>query len=187
MKIAIISDIHENWHNLFLALDKIKELKCDHILCLGDMVNTGIAIVLNKQEIPVNGVWGNNDGDKSNILQKTTGEGSLTMSQHSYDFIERDNKKIFISHFDDIAPHIAKSEEFDLVCFGHNHSKSIEKIKNCIVANPGNIAATSSTREATFAIYNTQNNKVELITLENSITYRTELVESKFKELGFKR
>ena len=187
MKIAIISDIHENWHNLFLALDKIKELNCEHILCLGDMINTGIAVVLNKQAIPVNSVWGNNDGDKTNILQKTISTGSLTISQHSYDFIELDNKKIFISHYDDIAPHVAKSGEFDLVCFGHNHMNSIEIVDDCIVVNPGNIAATLTTKDATFAIYDTKTNNVELIELENSISYRTEYVEKKFKGLGFKR
>ncbi len=39
MKIAIISDIHANYEALNVALDKIKELKADRIICLGDMVD----------------------------------------------------------------------------------------------------------------------------------------------------
>jgi len=37
MRIAIISDIHEDLINLQLALKKIERLKCDHVVCLGDI------------------------------------------------------------------------------------------------------------------------------------------------------
>jgi len=34
MKIAVISDIHENTHNLIQAIKIIEEEKCDVIICL---------------------------------------------------------------------------------------------------------------------------------------------------------
>ena len=37
MKLAIISDIHEDAVNLRLALHKIEKLQCDHVYCLGDI------------------------------------------------------------------------------------------------------------------------------------------------------
>lgn len=37
MRIAIISDIHEDLINLQLALKKIERLKCDQVVCLGDI------------------------------------------------------------------------------------------------------------------------------------------------------
>jgi uncharacterized protein len=60
MKLAIISDIHENFHNLVLALEEIEKRKCSQIICLGDLMNTGIAKVLAKAPIPVLCLWGNN-------------------------------------------------------------------------------------------------------------------------------
>jgi predicted phosphodiesterase len=37
MRIALISDIHEDIINLQLALDKIERMQCDEIVCLGDI------------------------------------------------------------------------------------------------------------------------------------------------------
>lgn len=37
MRIALISDIHEDIINLQLALSKIDKLKCDEVICLGDI------------------------------------------------------------------------------------------------------------------------------------------------------
>lgn len=37
MRLAIISDIHENIIQLQLALEKIRKLNCDEIICLGDI------------------------------------------------------------------------------------------------------------------------------------------------------
>lgn len=38
MKLAIISDIHEDAHNLRRALARIGKLDCDELICLGDIV-----------------------------------------------------------------------------------------------------------------------------------------------------
>ena len=52
MKIAIISDIHENFHNLILALESMATHNIEQILCLGDLMNSGIAKILAAQDIP---------------------------------------------------------------------------------------------------------------------------------------
>jgi len=62
MKIAIISDIHENFHNLILALQQMDQYDVHQILCLGDLMNAGIAKILMAQDIPTYMIWGNNDG-----------------------------------------------------------------------------------------------------------------------------
>ena len=61
MKIGIISDIHENFHNLILALNQLKEHGVEQIFCLGDLMNAGIAKILSIQDVPVFLIWGNND------------------------------------------------------------------------------------------------------------------------------
>ncbi|PLX23771.1 MAG: hypothetical protein C0599_03845 [Salinivirgaceae bacterium] len=37
MRIALLSDVHEDIINLQLALDKISRLQCDEVICLGDI------------------------------------------------------------------------------------------------------------------------------------------------------
>ncbi|MDR0369788.1 MAG: metallophosphatase family protein [Candidatus Peribacteria bacterium] len=61
MKIAIISDIHENFHNLTLFFKELKKFDIYMIFFLGDFINNGIAKILASSQIPVYAIRGNND------------------------------------------------------------------------------------------------------------------------------
>jgi len=186
MKIGIISDIHENFHNLILALQEMEKQQIKQILCLGDLINPGIAKVLANQAIPVFMIWGNNDGDKVEITLASKRAGSqLTVSVRTYDFIELDGKKIFLSHYEDLALPMAKTGLYDAVFFGHNHEVSSEKVGDCWLINPGELAA-SKTKVATFSIYDTQKNIVDTLTLKDTVSLKTPLMEAYFKEHGAK-
>jgi len=182
MKIAIISDIHENFHNLILALQEMEKEQVEQILCLGDLINPGIAKVLSTQPIPVFMIWGNNDGDKVEITLAAQREGSnMTVSPRTYDFLSLDGKKLFLTHYDDLAKPMAQTGLYDAVFFGHNHDLSHEKIGNCLLINPGEIAA-SKTKTATFAIYDTKKHSYQIKTLEGAVSLKTPLMESYFEE-----
>lgn len=131
MKIAIIADVHDNAHNLVLALDKINSYKnIKKILFLGDFAGAAIAGLLCSCPIPVFAIWGNNDGDKS-LITKFAGEkdSSLEIGFATYDILKIDKRNIFLTHFPILAKPMAKSGEFDAVFYGHNHLKNKEKIK----------------------------------------------------------
>ncbi len=190
MKIAIISDIHENFHNLILALRRAKQEQAEYIICLGDLMNTGIAKVMSIQDVPVYMIWGNNDGEKVEIMQTSCREDSnLQVSINVYDFLELDGRKLFLSHYDDLAIPMAKSGLYDAVFYGHNHTAKKEMIGNTLVLNPGEVCA-QKTGISNMAIYDTKNNEAEILKLENSITLRSELVNDyfrdNFKKLGFR-
>ena len=186
MKIAIIADIHENFHNLILALKEIERQSVSQIICLGDLMNSGIAKLLAAQSIPVFMIWGNNDGEKVEItLASKRANSQLTVGLKTYSFLELGTKKIFISHYEELAVPMALSGLYDAVFYGHTHLTKIEKINGCWVVNPGEIAA-SKTKKATFAIYDTLENQVEIIELSNSISLKTPLMEAYFKENGEK-
>lgn len=186
MILAIISDIHENFHNLIRAFEKMKELNVEYILCLGDLINPGIGKLLATQEIPVFLIWGNNDGDRVEITLASKAENSvMSVSPRTYDFIELGGRKLFLTHYDDLAEPMAKTGLYDAVFFGHNHDKHLSQIENCWLVNPGEIAA-SKTKVATMAIYETTSNQVELITLENTIHLKSQLMEDYFKEHAHK-
>ena len=64
MRTAIISDIHGNYAGLQAVLADIKQQQCDHILCLGDLVDGGeqsieVVQLVRQWAIPV--VQGNHD------------------------------------------------------------------------------------------------------------------------------
>ncbi|MFH1253605.1 MAG: YfcE family phosphodiesterase [Candidatus Uhrbacteria bacterium] len=173
MKIAVISDIHENYHNLLLALKEIKKRKIKQIIFLGDFINGGLAKVLAASAIPTFAIWGNNDGDKVVITKTSMGKGSnLTMSDNVYDFLVFDKRKIFITHFPDLTKPMAQSGIFDAVFYGHDHNKSKTLIGNCLIVNPGEISA-HKTGVATFAIYDTQKNDIDFIELKKAVSLKT--------------
>ncbi len=151
--------------------------RIDQILCLGDLMNAGIAKVLAAQTIPCYMIWGNNDGEKVDIVKACYRENSaLTVSLNTYDFLELGGKKIFITHYDDLAIPMAKSSLYDAVFYGHNHLKKTETINNTIVVNPGELCA-QKTGISSYAIYDTDTNNVETIELENIITLKSDLVK----------
>lgn len=170
MKIALISDIHENFHNLHVALDMIKKEKCNKIICLGDFINPGIVKILAHFEIPTHAIWGNNDGDKVAIMNIALSKDShLTMSADSYDIVDIDGKHIFLTHNPLLAKPMAKSGDFDAVFYGHVHDTYREYIGKCLVLNPGEISA-HITGTATLALYDTKTNTAEIVTLKGTIS-----------------
>lgn len=176
MKIAVISDIHENYHNLLRALDHIQVLNVASILCLGDLMNAGIAQVMADGPIPVFSIWGNNDGDKVTVLGVALSANSnLTMAVQTYAFVQIAGRSLFLTHHPDLARPMAGSQEFDAVFFGHEHRPSVEWIGRCLVVNPGEISA-HKTGIATFAVYDPEQNQAEIVTVPEAASLRSEFV-----------
>lgn len=176
MKVAVIADIHENFHNLLKALKMIHDRDVARILCLGDLINGGVAQILAESGLPVSCVWGNNDGDKMSILGYVHSAGStLRMERESYGFVEIDGRKLFLTHYPDLADPMAKSQEFDAVFYGHDHLRSEKRIGSCLVVNPGELSS-HKTGTATFAIYDTAQNQVEFVQIPDLVTQRTSFV-----------
>ena len=186
MLVAVISDIHENFHNLMLALEEIEKLNVNKIICLGDFINNGIAKVLAGSKIPVFAIWGNNDGDKAAITKTSMSKNSnLEMGFDTYDFLELDNRKLFLTHYPLLVKPMAKSGEYDAVFYGHDHKHHLEKIGRCFILNPGEISA-HKTGEASFAIYDTQDNSAKIIIIKHAITTRTKQSEDYLTAVNIK-
>lgn len=181
MKIGILSDIHENFHNLILAMEELQRRQVDHIFCLGDLINEGVAKVLAISDVPVFMIWGNNDGEVVGVVKTAYREGSaLTVSANTYDFVEVDGRSFFLTHYDDLARPMAKSGQYDAVFYGHTHLAEIDTEGACLIVNPGEIAA-QKTRKATLAVYDTTTNKAELVELAGSVSLKTPEAEAYLK------
>ena len=70
-----------------------------------------------------------------------------------------DGLKIGFCHFPELA--MKNAEKYDFVFYGHTHKPWIEKIGNCFVANPGNLAGQYYA--PSFAILNTETKNLSLI------------------------
>ena len=72
-----------------------------------------------------------------------------------------DGKKIFLTHYPDMARSMAKSGDCDAVFYGHDHTTLFETLDNgCVLANPGEVAA-STTNRCTFMVWDTETNDIQ--------------------------
>ncbi len=163
MKIAIISDIHDQIDHLTWALAHINEYQTiEHIFVLGDYCSPFIVEKLCTLKTPIHAIWGNNDGDKQTILRIASTHPSCTFAPREFATVEIDEKKYFLSHYEELAEHAAKSCDFDAVFHGHTHVIRNEKIGITPIINPGKLALYPNCIYS-FAIFDTADDTTEII------------------------
>ena len=160
MKLAIISDIHDNVWTLQAALDRLQDT--DLLICCGDLCSPFVVgLMAEGFHDPIHIVEGNNEGDWRRIAQ-AAGKHSHVHLLGEFFQDEFDGKRIAVNHYPDIALPIAQSGKYDIVCFGHNHLFAIEQHGNTLMLNPGALLGYDpiNRREipATFIIYDTNSN-----------------------------
>lgn len=160
MKIAIISDIHNNDVNLKKVLNYCVQNSIDKIICCGDLADMETLDILNDNfSGDIFFTFGNMDNDhlrKHEFSEKY---------KHIFIFrkfgeTEIDGKQVAFIHFPREAKALAETGQYDFVFYGHTHKPWTEKIGHCTLLNPGNV--TGDFYPPTFAIWNTENNNFEL-------------------------
>lgn len=169
MRIAILSDIHDNLWNLTAAIGHVQGV--DALICCGDLCSPFVIDELAKFPKDVHIVFGNNDAD----LYRITSKGAKYRNVHLHgELFESsfEKKQIAVQHFDYLARPIAKSGNYDVVCFGHNHELEISRDARCLLINPGPImgAKFSSGRwedvTPTFVLYDTLANEAHVFAID---------------------
>ena len=145
MKIAVFSDSHDNISGLEQALQAANDAGAEMLLHCGDLVAPFMLDRLGKQFAgPVHVVFGNNDAD-GRLLQVISSAYTHVMLHGIYAEVDAEGRSIALIHYPEPALRIAQSGEFDLVCYGHNHEKKVQRIGSCVLANPGEILGMKGT------------------------------------------
>jgi putative phosphoesterase len=160
MRVAIISDIHDNVWSLSAVLEAISD--ADALICCGDLCSPFIVHQLGRGfQNPIHIVFGNNDGDLFRITANAAKYSHIKL--HGHLFHGRFAGKSFaVNHYDNIGRSIARSGEVDVVCFGHNHVFEVTRIGETLAVNPGAIMGASFSGDgeridsvSTFVVYDT--------------------------------
>lgn len=161
MKIAIISDSHDNWQNLEKSVAYFNAEKCEVLLFAGDLVaptNLDYLALFNGK---VYTVWGNNDGEKYGMCKRAEGLKNIVLAGEILE-LQVSGCNIFISHYPRISELAAKSGEFQLAVCGHTHAYHQEIINKCLLLNPGSLQ-DYKTEAGSLAIYDTTTATVKRI------------------------
>ncbi|MCD6094739.1 YfcE family phosphodiesterase [bacterium] len=161
MRITIISDTHDNIVNFKKAIGWIKRENIKTIIHCGDISLPGtLKEALQDFKGKIHLVFGNMDDKR--LFEKEEIKNAIFYGQVGE--IEEDNKKIAFCHFPDKAKELALTGKYDLVFYGHTHKPWEQRINHCRLVNPGNLAGILY--KATFAVYETQNDILELKILD---------------------
>jgi len=161
MKIAIISDTHDNLANLKKAIAFIKKEKIKTIIHCGDIfkpetIKEGLKNYKGKTYI----IFTPTDADFSGIPRNAFKGMSRVKIYEEFGEFRKDGKRIAFCHFPEIGRDLAKTQKYDLVFYGHTHKPWEEKIGKTRLVNPGNLAGLFY--KPTFAVYDTKTDKLEL-------------------------
>jgi len=135
MRLAILSDIHDNVWKLDAALALLRG--ADAMICCGDLCSPFIVHQLGRGFAgPIHVIFGNNDGDLFRITANAAKYPQIKIHGEMLRG-EFGGKRIAANHYDNIARAIAASGEYDVVCYGHNHVYDVSRIGRTLAINPG--------------------------------------------------
>lgn len=166
MRLAVLSDIHDQVWNLAAALPAVAA--CDAVVCCGDLCSPFIVDQLARGFAnPIHIVFGNNDADLYRMTAKLAKYPHVRLRGEFFEDTF-DGARIAVNHFDQIGLAIARGGQHDAVFYGHNHIHRVEHFGRTLALNPGSLMGCQFDGEAhrtdvapTFAIYDTASRGVQ--------------------------
>lgn len=153
-KIAVFSDSHDQIATLNRVLDLANAAGAEVLLHCGDLCAPFMLSLLGERFAgPVHVVFGNNDGD-GRLLQTIAARHPHITLHGLYTELEVDSRQIAMIHYPEPARRIAQSGQFDLVCYGHDHTRLLERAGKGWLLNPGEILGMKGV--VSWGIYDTQ-------------------------------
>jgi uncharacterized protein len=173
MKIGVISDTHDNLKSMKAALEVLLDRKVELIVHCGDWVAPFAVEFLSKNsgDIPVKGVFGNNEGDtKSIVIKNAKLAKPIEFAERKVLDFEVEGRHIACVHGEDapVLDALIHSKKYDAVFTGHTHRTRNEVINEVLVLNPGTTCFASEGQiidEATVAVYDSETNTAEIVTI----------------------
>ncbi|NVL89700.1 MAG: metallophosphoesterase [Desulfobacterales bacterium] len=163
MILAVMSDTHDHIWNVRKALRLIQERDVEAIIHCGDFIAPFVLKELDQAQIPVHGVFGNNDGDQYLLTKLSMTELSNITLYGLMGELELGDFKVAFTHYRAVADGLAATGQFDLVCFGHSHEAFIEKVGKTDLLNPGEVMGKDGSPG--FYLVDTSTRKYELVSL----------------------
>ncbi|KAF0144130.1 MAG: phosphodiesterase [Nitrospirae bacterium] len=133
MLLGIMADTHDNLPMTKKAVELFNGRKVDYMIHAGDFTSPFTLKLFSELKCRYAGVFGNNDGDK--LLLQERSEGSI---KNQPLMLTLDNKKIVVVHEHHTVNALADSGHFDVVVYGHTHEPLVKR-NAALLINPGEV------------------------------------------------
>jgi putative phosphoesterase len=162
MKLAVCADIHDNIWVLERALAAMQEAEA--VLFCGDFCAPFTLVQLAEGFAgSIHVVWGNNDGDRWLLTRQASRFAHVQLHGELAD-LEAGGWRIAVNHYPEIAQGLARSGQYDLVCYGHNHLAYDERVGRTLLLNPGELMGRLG--QSTFVLLDTQSGQFRPVEVE---------------------
>jgi putative phosphoesterase len=151
MKIALLSDSHNNWEALKAAVNSESAGECDVALFAGDLTRPKGVGILSEFSGPVHMIIGNMDRKIDAIWADAENTDNVIYHGDVCD-IDRSGVRIFMQHHPGPVETKAQEDTYDLCVHGHLHEFRHEVNNETVLVNPG--ALTRRSRHPEWATFN---------------------------------
>jgi putative phosphoesterase len=159
MKIAIISDSHDNLATIEIFTDWIKVNPVDLVIHCGDICSAeAVRQLADNLDCHIHFVYGNADF-KEQIESQCKKIKNITL-HGEIGRLEVGGQKIAFCHFPCLIEELVAEKRYQIIFHGHTHKPWEEKNGDCLILNPGTLAGIHY--PASFAVYDTETGKREL-------------------------
>lgn len=139
MKVAVLSDIHDNLDHLAWALKWVDETGAKRLFFLGDFCAPfSLNALAEGFSGPIDAVFGNNDGDQFLLGKIAANHDHVTLHAPLAE-LNVEGRLVALQHYPEIGKRLAQSGVYDAVFSGHDHLKYIHRFEEALWANPGEI------------------------------------------------
>lgn len=161
MKIAIISDTHDNLDRIRRAVGYLQQEPVEMIIHCGDFVAPFTIPPFQSLNLPFVSVYGNNDGEKKGLMEKISGFGGLICYPP---LIQKIGNMTFLLCHEPIPDESIRQyfDDVDVYVYGHTHKHEEREFDGIKIINPGE-ACGWLTGKGTFVIFDTSTSACKLI------------------------
>jgi putative phosphoesterase len=159
VKVGILSDSHDDMAAIAKAVALFNAEGVVQVLHAGDIVSPFTFEIFRTLNAPLGGVFGNNDGDR--LLLRERSAGALHVQPH---FVTLDGMRGVIVHEPPLVKSLARCGDFDLVIYGHTHVPDAHREGSALVLNPGKTAQLHKGR-STVALLETETREARIVEL----------------------
>ena len=137
MRIGVISDTHDNTRNVARIVEVLREARVERVIHTGDITRADTLRVLAGVEVPLFGVYGNNDLDRE-ALRLAARDIGMQLAEPPLE-LHWAGRRITVVHDRHAHASLAWNAS-DVLLHGHEHRYSLERVNGTLIFNPGECA-----------------------------------------------
>jgi len=143
MRIGVVSDTHNNLRNVERIVELFRGADISRVVHTGDITQPPTLHALARVEVPIVGVFGNND-EREALLETAAG---LAVELRDPPFVwEIGPRRVLVAH-DPVELEAAPEPGCEVVLHGHTHRRTVECSPERLLFNPGECAGHLAGRQ----------------------------------------